>query len=235
VKTHVNVDSGELKKFEEAAALWWDRDGAFKPLHDINPLRLGYVRDRTPLAEARVLDVGCGGGILSEALADAGGCVTGIDMGAAPLRVARRHMEKTGRCIDYQQTTVEQLADRCPAAFDVITCMELLEHVPRPASVVHACARLVKPGGDVFFATINRNVKSFIFAIIGAEYILRLLARGTHRFRMFVTPGELSNWAGDAGLEVCDISGMQYNPFRRRYFLNRDPSVNYLMHARRMR
>ena len=230
----MNVDDRELKKFEKAGGLWWDREGEFKPLHDINPLRLGYVLGRTVLSGARVLDVGCGGGILSEALAAEGARVVGIDMGDAPLRVARLHMEKTGRRIDYRRTTVERLADSEPSSFDAVTCMELLEHVPLPASVVRACGRLVKPGGDVFFATINRNFKSFVFAVIGAEYVLRLLARGTHRFRMFVKPAELARWAEAGGLEVMDLTGMQYNPFTRRYFLNSDASVNYLMHARRM-
>ena len=230
----MNVDDRELKKFEKAAGLWWDREGEFKPLHDINPLRLGYVLGRTVLSGARVLDVGCGGGILSEALAAEGARVVGIDMGDAPLRVARLHMEKAGRRIDYRRTTVEGLADAEPSSFDVVTCMELLEHVPLPASVVRACGRLVKPGGDVFFATINRNFKSFVFAVIGAEYVLRLLARGTHRFRMFVKPAELARWADAGNLEVRDLTGMQYNPFTRRYFLNSDASVNYLMHARRV-
>jgi 2-polyprenyl-6-hydroxyphenyl methylase/3-demethylubiquinone-9 3-methyltransferase len=233
VKSPMNVDDKELKKFEKVADLWWDREGEFKPLHDINPLRLGYVRRRTSLSGARVLDVGCGGGILSEALAAEGARVTGIDMGEAPLRVARLHMEKTGRRIDYRRTTVERLAAAEPSSFDVVTCMELLEHVPRPASIVRACSRLVKPGGDVFFATINRNFKSFVFAVIGAEYVLRLLARGTHRFRMFVKPAELARWAEGEGLAVRDLTGMQYNPFTRRYFLGRDATVNYLMHVRR--
>lgn len=229
----VNVDAGELNKFEAAADAWWDRQGEFKPLHDINPLRLGYIRSRAALSGARVLDVGCGGGILSEALADEGARVTGIDMGEAPLRAARRHAEGTGRRIDYLRTTVERMADTAPGAFDLVTCMELLEHVPRPASVVRACSRLVKPGGDVFFATINRNLKSFVFAIIGAEYLLRLLSPGTHRFRRFVKPAELARWAEGCGLSVRDLTGMQYNPFIRRYFLNRDATVNYLMHLRR--
>lgn len=230
----VNVDRNELKKFEAADDAWWDLRGEFKPLHDINPLRLGYIRGRTSLSGARVLDVGCGGGILSEALADEGAHVTGIDMGEAPLRAARRHLEETGSRIDYLRTTVERLADMAPSSFDVVTCMELLEHVPRPASAVRACGRLVKPGGDVFFATINRNLKSFVFAVIGAEYVLRLLARGTHRFRKFVRPVELARWAEGGGLVVKDLTGMQYNPFTRRYFLSRDATVNYLMHLRRV-
>ena len=233
VKSPMNVDDRELKKFEKVAELWWDREGEFKPLHDINPLRMGYVRCRTSLSGARVLDVGCGGGILSEALAAEGARVTGIDMGEAPLRVARLHMERTGCRIDYRRTTVEGLAAAEPSSFDVVTCMELLEHVPWPASVVRACGRLVRPGGDVFFATLNRNFKSFVFAVVGAEYILRLLARGTHRFRMFVKPEELARWAEAHGLVVRDLTGMLYNPFTRRYSLGRDVSVNYLMHVRR--
>ncbi len=233
----MNVDERELEKFDRMASLWWDTAGELKPLHDINPLRLGYIRRRAALKGARVLDVGCGGGILSEALASEGADVVGIDMGKAPLRAARLHMETSGLTlpIDYRRITVERLAEAEPASFDVVTCMELLEHVPRPASVVGACGRLVRPGGDVFFATINRNLKSFVFAILGAEYVLRLLARGTHHFRMFVKPAELARWAAEANLAVSDVTGMQYNPFTRRYFLNKDATVNYLMHARRLR
>jgi len=233
VENPLNLDERELDKFEKVADRWWDRNGVLKSLHDINPLRLGYIRERTRLRGVRVLDVGCGGGILSEALAAEGARVTGIDMGEAPLMAARRHMVLSGHAVDYRRTTVEALADAAPAAFDVVTCMELLEHVPRPASIVAACGRLVKPGGDVFFATINRNLKSFVFAIVGAEYVLRLLERGTHSFRMFVRPDELTQWAESAGLDVNEVNGLQYNPFSRRYFLNNNPGVNYLMHARR--
>lgn len=229
----MNVDPGEIKKFQNAAADWWDKNGAFKPLHDINPLRLDYIRQRASLERSRVLDVGCGGGILSEALAGSGAHVTGIDMEADALAAACQHREKSGYSISYRQITVEELADESPGIFDVITCMELLEHVPNPFSVVRACQTLLKPGGHVIFATLNRNFKSFIFAIIGAEYVLRLLPIGTHQHSKLIRPEELRQWASDAGLQVKDVTGMGYNPFSGRYFLTRNTDVNYFMHLRK--
>ncbi|WP_297527207.1 bifunctional 2-polyprenyl-6-hydroxyphenol methylase/3-demethylubiquinol 3-O-methyltransferase UbiG [Thiohalobacter sp.] len=224
-----NVDPGEIRKFEALAARWWDPESEFKPLHDINPLRLDYIEQRAGLAGKRVIDVGCGGGLLAEGMAARGAQVTGIDMGEAPLSVARLHLLESGLEVDYRQATAEAMAREAPAAFDVVTCLEMLEHVPDPASVVRACATLVKPGGQVFFSTINRNPKSYLFAIVGAEYVLKLLPRGTHDYRKFIRPAELARWARDTGLEVADITGMSYNPFTRVYSLGRDTDVNYLM------
>ena len=232
-QAHTNVDHAEIAKFEELASRWWDPNSEFKPLHDINPLRLDYIDQRAGLKGKRVVDVGCGGGILSEGMALRGAQVMGIDMGEAPLSVARLHLLESGAEVDYQQTTAERLADEMPGRFDIVTCLEMLEHVPDPASVIASCARLVKPGGDVFFSTINRNPRSYLFAIIGAEYLLRLLPRGTHDYRKFIRPSELEAWSRDAGLEFLDITGMSYNPFTRRYRLGDDAGVNYLVHARR--
>jgi 2-polyprenyl-6-hydroxyphenyl methylase/3-demethylubiquinone-9 3-methyltransferase len=228
-----NIDPEELAKFEALAPIWWDRHGAFKALHDINALRVGYINGRAPLAGKKVLDVGCGGGILSEALAALGAEVTGIDAGAAPLAVARLHSRKSGLELDYRISTAEQFSEEKAGGFDVVTCLELLEHVPDPASIVAACARLLKLGGDVFFATLNRNLKSFFFAIIGAEYVLRLVQKGTHSYRRLVKPLELRNWAGRSGLTFQDLTGLHYNPFTRRYSLGGNTHVNYLMHFRR--
>jgi 2-polyprenyl-6-hydroxyphenyl methylase / 3-demethylubiquinone-9 3-methyltransferase len=228
-----NVDPREVAKFDDLAHRWWDPEGEFKPLHEINPLRLDYVERRAPLADARVLDVGCGGGILAEAMARRGAHVTGIDMAEAPLEVARLHLLESGLEVDYRQVPVEQLADEMPGAFDVVTCMEMLEHVPDPASVVAACARLVRPGGHVFFSTINRNPRSFLFAIIGAEYLLRLLPRGTHEYARFIRPSELTHWVRAAGLETRHLGGLGYNPLTREYRLDDDVQVNYLMHTTR--
>ena len=228
---HGNVDPAEIAKFEELAHRWWDRNSEFKPLHDINPLRVNYIDERSPLAEKRVVDIGCGGGILSEAMALRGAKVTGIDMGEAPLSVARIHAEKAGVAVEYRQIPAEQIAEERPAQYDVVTCLEMLEHVPDPSSVIRACATLVKPGGQIFFSTINRNPKAFLFAIVGAEYVLRLLPRGTHEYAKLIKPSELAGWARDAGLEVKDTTGMVYNPLTQVYKLNRDVSVNYLMHA----
>lgn len=223
-----NVDYAEINKFESLASRWWDPGSEFKPLHDINPLRLDYIDERAPLAGRQVLDVGCGGGILSESMAARGAQVTGIDMGETPLGVARLHRHESGLDIDYQRITAEALAEQQAGAFDSVTCLEMLEHVPQPESVVAACARLVKPGGDVFFSTINRNPKSYLLAIIGAEYLLRMLPRGTHEYRKFIRPSELDRWARRAGLELRDISGMSYNPLTGEYRLGRDVDVNYL-------
>lgn len=225
--TH-NVDPEEIAKFEKLAARWWDPNSEFKPLHDINPLRLDYIKGIAELEGKRALDVGCGGGLLSEAMAHAGAEVTGIDMGAAPLNVAKLHQLESGLSIDYQQITVEQLADEQPASFDVVTCLEMLEHVPDPASVIEACARLVKKDGHVFFSTINRNPKAYLFAVIGAEYLLQLLPKGTHDYSKFIRPSEMERWARAAGLQLGDLTGMTYNPLSRTYRLEADVSVNYL-------
>ncbi|KPK55299.1 MAG: 3-demethylubiquinone-9 3-methyltransferase [Gammaproteobacteria bacterium SG8_31] len=223
-----NVDSGEIAKFEALASRWWDPTSEFKPLHDINPLRLAYITERIELAGLRAVDIGCGGGLLAEGLARAGARVTGIDMGEAPLSVARLHLLESGLEVDYRQSTAEELAKSEPASFDVLACLEMLEHVPDAASVVAACADLVRPGGKVFFSTINRNPKSYLFAIIGAEYLLHLLPKGTHDYRKFIRPSELERWARNSGLQIEDITGMTYNPLTRTYRLGDDVDVNYL-------
>jgi 2-polyprenyl-6-hydroxyphenyl methylase / 3-demethylubiquinone-9 3-methyltransferase len=229
-----NVDPGEIAKFEALASRWWDPESEFKPLHEINPLRLDFIDARTGLAGKRVVDVGCGGGILAEAMAHRGARVTGIDLGEAPLAVARLHAEESGVPVDYRHISVEALAGEAAGEFDVVTCLEMLEHVPDPASVVRACAALVKPGGQVFFSTLNRNPKAYALAILGAEYVLRLLPRGTHDYAKFIRPAELASWCREAGLEVQEQSGLTYNPLTRRYRLHpTDVSVNYLMHCQR--
>lgn len=225
--TH-NVDPGEIEKFEKLASRWWDPNSEFKPLHDINPLRLNYIDELAPLAGQRVLDVGCGGGLLTEAMATRGAQVTGIDMGATPLGVARLHQHESGLEIDYRQTTAEQLANEMPGQFDTVTCLEMLEHVPDPAASIAACTTLVRDGGRVFLSTINRNPKSYLFAIIGAEYVLRMLPRGTHDYARFIRPSEMERWARAAGLTLVDLRGMTYNPLTRVYRLGTDVSVNYL-------
>ena len=217
-----NVDHDEIAKFEKLAARWWDPKSEFKPLHDINPLRLDYIDRRADLQGKRVLDVGCGGGLLSEAMARRGAEVIGIDMGKAPLNVARLHR------IDYRQVTPEQLAEEQPGSFDVITCMEMLEHVPDPEAVIAACATLIRKDGRVFLSTINRNPKAYLFAVIGAEYLLKLLPRGTHEYGKFIRPSEMEAWARHAGLRLTDLTGMSYNPLTREYRLGADVSVNYL-------
>ncbi len=224
-----NVDHAEISRFEQLASRWWDPHSEFKPLHEINPLRLGYIQRHTELEGKAVLDVGCGGGILSESMAKKGAQVTGIDMGEAALQVARLHRLESGVEVDYEHIPVETLADKRPASWDLVTCMEMLEHVPDPASVVDACARLVKPGGKVFFSTLNRNPKSYLFAIIGAEYVLRLLPKGTHDFAKFIRPSELDRWVRAAGMEIRDIVGMEYNPLTRVYRLGPDIDVNYMV------
>jgi len=229
-KTTPNVDQTEIGKFEKLAARWWDPNSEFKPLHDINPLRLDYIDRAAVLDGKEVLDVGCGGGILSEGMAVRGAKVTGIDMGEKPLQVAELHTLESGVSVTYRRVPVEGLAAESPARFDVVTCMEMLEHVPEPASVVMACARLVKLGGLVFFSTLNRNLKSYLLAIIGAEYILGMLPRGTHDYGRFIKPSELDTWVRAAGLHTQDITGMTYNPLTDTYRLtDRDPDVNYLM------
>ncbi|MBC8007577.1 MAG: bifunctional 2-polyprenyl-6-hydroxyphenol methylase/3-demethylubiquinol 3-O-methyltransferase UbiG [Prolixibacteraceae bacterium] len=225
----INVDPVELHKFSELAHRWWDPHSEFKPLHDINPLRLGYIDRMAGLNNKRVLDVGCGGGILSEAMAAAGARVMGIDVGDKPLRVAQMHLVESGLEVEYRKVTVEELAEEQPGTFDVITCMEMLEHVPDPASAINACARLVKQGGRCFFSTINRNPKSYLFAILGAEYVLNLLPRGTHDYARFITPAELANFCRRAELRTEHLVGMIYNPFTKVYSLVEDTSVNYIL------
>ncbi len=228
----LNVDPAEIAKFEELAERWWDRDGEFKPLHEINPLRANYIDERSPVAGKRLLDVGCGGGILAESMAHRGAEVSGIDMGEAPLSVARLHQLESGAEVDYRQITAEQLAESEGEHFDIVCCLEMLEHVPDPAAVVAACAALTRPGGSLYFSTINRNPKAFAFAIVGAEHILKLLPAGTHEYAKFIRPSELAAWLRDAGLLLRDMTGLTYNPLSKVYRLNpRDVSVNYLLHA----
>jgi len=226
-----NVDHAEVGKFEQLASRWWDPHSEFKPLHEINPLRLDYIDNLAAIAGKKVLDVGCGGGILSESMAKRGAEVMGIDMGEAPLQVAELHKLESGVEVEYRQITAEALAEEMPGAFDVVTCMEMLEHVPDPGSVIAACAKLVKPGGQVFFSTINRNPKSYLFAIVGAEYVLRLLPKGTHDFAKFIRPSELEAWTRTAGLDLKELTGMSYNPFSQQYSLGRDLDVNYLAYC----
>lgn len=227
----VNADEIELKKFGELAHKWWDKNSEFKPLHEINPLRLNYIDSLVGLKDKRVLDVGCGGGILSESIYFKGANVTGIDLGEKALNVAKLHQLESGAKVDYRLVSVEQLASEQPASFDVVTCMEMLEHVPDPAAVVAACARLVKTGGSVFFSTINRNPKAYLFAVIGAEYVLNMLPRGTHDYAKFIKPSELSSWARNAGLDISGLKGVSYSPITQHYRLGEDVSVNYLMHT----
>jgi 2-polyprenyl-6-hydroxyphenyl methylase / 3-demethylubiquinone-9 3-methyltransferase len=222
-----NADPAELEKFSALAHRWWDLQGEFRPLHDLNPLRLAWIDGLAPLAGKRVLDVGCGGGILAEAMARMGAAVTGIDLAEKPLRVAQLHLLESGLAVQYELVSAEEKSGNSPGAFDVVTCMELLEHVPDPSSTVAACARLAKPGGRVFFSTINRNPKSYLFAVIGAEYILKLLPRGTHDYERFIRPSELAHWCRDAGLETIELKGMTYNPLTREYRLGDDCDVNY--------
>jgi len=229
----MNVDQQEIAKFEALAHRWWDPEGDFRPLHDINPVRLDYILGRSDLVAGPLLDVGCGGGILSESLARAGARVTGIDMAGAPLSVARLHALESGIDVDYLATTAEALAGERPGAFATITCMEMLEHVPDFPSTVQACADLAAPGAQLFFSTINRNPKSYLLAVVGAEYVLRLLPRGTHDYQKFIRPSELAAAVRQAGLLVQDIIGMRYNPFTRKCSLSADVDVNYLLHAQK--
>lgn len=227
-----NIDEREIAKFSALAARWWDAQSEFKPLHDINPLRLDYIEQKVgSLAGKKVLDVGCGGGILSESLAAKGAEVSGIDMSEAALSVAKLHLFESDLQVDYQQIAAEDFAKQHAGEFDVVVCMEMLEHVPEPYSVIQSCKELVKPDGHVFFSTLNRNPKSYLFAIIGAEYVLNLLPRGTHDYARFIQPAELSSWARRAGLEVRNFTGMSYNPFSKNYWLGSDVSVNYLAHT----
>ena len=227
-ETMHNVDPDEIEKFEKLAGRWWDPGSEFKPLHDINPLRLDYINRLAPLAGKQVIDIGCGGGLLTEAMAATGAQVTGIDMGKAPLSVARLHRHESGLEIDYQQATAEQMAKTQAASFDVVTCMEMLEHVPDPEAVIAACAHLIKDDGHIFLSTINRNPRAYLLAVVGAEYLLRMLPRGTHDYSKFIRPSEMEAWARASGLQLVDLSGMSYNPLTREYRLGRDVSVNYL-------
>jgi 2-polyprenyl-6-hydroxyphenyl methylase/3-demethylubiquinone-9 3-methyltransferase len=229
----INVDPAELDKFSALAHRWWDPNSEFKPLHDINPLRLEHIDRLAGLPGKRVLDVGCGGGILAESMAARGATVTGIDLGDKGLKVAQLHLLESGLRVDYRLAAVEAIAEAEPAAFQVVTCMEMLEHVPDPAATVRACATCAAPGARLFFSTINRNPKAWLFAIVGAEYVLRLLPRGTHEYARLIRPSELATFCRDAGLEVTGITGMTYNPFTRTYALGRDASVNYILEARR--
>ena len=225
-----NVDPAEIAKFEALAARWWDNTSEFKPLHDINPLRLNWIDERVGLAGKRVLDVGCGGGILSESMARRGADVLGIDMGAAPLAVGVLHAAQMGvTSVTYRQVTVEALAAEQPESFDTVTCLEMLEHVPDPSAIVAACMQLVKPGGRVFFSTLNRNPKSWLFAIVGAEYVLRMLPRGTHDYQKFIRPSELGQWVRAAGLQLDEMTGLHFNPLSGRYWLAANVDVNYMI------
>lgn len=226
-----NADPNELDKFSQLAHRWWDPNSEFKPLHQINPLRLEWIDQRAGIAGKDVLDVGCGGGILSESMAQGGARVTGIDLSDKALGVARLHLLESGNRVDYQKISAEDFAASHAGRFDVVTCMEMLEHVPNPASTVAACAALVKPGGHVFFSTLNRNAKAYVLAVIGAEYILNMLPRGTHDYAKFIKPAELSRWSKSVGLEPDELIGMSYNPFTQRYSLGSDTDVNYLLHS----
>lgn len=229
--THTaNFDPSEIKKFEDLASRWWDEHGEFKPLHEMNPLRLNFINTGSTLADKTACDIGCGGGILSESMAKCGAIVTGLDMGKAPLSVARLHAMESDLEIDYQQITAEEFALNNAAKYDVVSCMEMLEHVPDPASVINACYSLVKPGGSVYFSTINRNPKSYLLAIVGAEYMMKMLPRGTHDYARFIKPSELDSWARAAGLELSDLKGVTYNPFTGLFSQSQDVDVNYMVH-----
>jgi 2-polyprenyl-6-hydroxyphenyl methylase/3-demethylubiquinone-9 3-methyltransferase len=230
----INADPQELAKFSELAHRWWDQQSEFRPLHEINPLRLNWINGLSPLAGRRVVDVGCGGGILADSMARKGAQVLGIDLAGKALKVAQLHAAEAGTpSIEYREVAVEALAEEVPASFDTVTCMEMLEHVPDPSSVVRACAALAKPGGWVFFSTINRNPKAFLYAIVGAEYLLKLLPQGTHEYARFIRPSELAQWCRDAGLSLQGTRGMEYNPLTKRYALSADVSVNYLFACRK--
>lgn len=233
-QSQANVDLNEVAKFDALASSWWDLEGQSKPLHDLNPIRLAYIADRTSLDNANVIDVGCGGGILSEALAKSGANVTGIDMGEMPLNIAKLHALEAGLTINYQQITAEEMAGQHPEQYDAVTCLEMLEHVPDPASIIQACAEMVKPGGDVFFSTLNRHPKAYLLAVLGAEYVMKMLPKGTHDYKRFIRPAELSAWCRHAGLKVKDITGMNYNPLTRQFSLGNDVKVNYLIHCKKI-
>ena len=226
-----NADQNELDKFSQLAHRWWDPHSEFKPLHQINPLRLAWIDSLANIPGKRVLDIGCGGGILSESMAVKGATVTGIDLSNKALAVARLHLLESGNTVEYREISAEQLAGESPASYDVVSCMEMLEHVPNPASTIAACAALVKPGGHAYFSTINRNAKAYLLAVIGAEYVLKMLPKGTHDYAKFIKPSELTRWSKSVGLEPQELIGLTYNPITQRYSLGRDTSVNYLLHA----
>ncbi|MBK9446583.1 MAG: bifunctional 2-polyprenyl-6-hydroxyphenol methylase/3-demethylubiquinol 3-O-methyltransferase UbiG [Betaproteobacteria bacterium] len=227
----INADPTELQKFSELAHRWWDPNSEFRPLHEINPLRLDWIDRHAAVSGKKILDVGCGGGLLSEAMAARGATVTGIDLSEKALGVARLHLLESGRSVDYRLISAEELATERAGSYDIVTCMEMLEHVPNPASTIASCASLVKPGGHVFFSTINRNPKAYVFAVIGAEYVLKLLPKGTHDYAKFIKPSEMARWAKSVGLELDEVVGMSYNPITKIYSLGRDTSVNYLVHT----
>jgi len=232
--TTANIDPSEVAKFEALAAGWWDAEGQSKPLHDLNPHRLAYIEQFCDLQDMQIIDVGCGGGILSEALAKQGAKVTGIDAGKQPLDIAKLHALEAELTIDYQQITAEEKAQQSTGQYDVVTCMEMLEHVPDPFSVIKACAQLVKPGGHVFFSTLNRHPKAYLFAVLGAEYIMNMLPKGTHDYQRFIRPSELATWCRQATLNVDDVSGLSYKPFNKTFHLSDDVKINYLMHCQRV-
>jgi len=229
----LNADQNELDKFSQLAHRWWDPNSEFKPLHAINPLRLEWIDQHANLSGKKILDIGCGGGILSESMAQRGAEVTGIDLSEKALGVARLHLLESGNRVDYRHVSAEALAEQSPGSYDIITCMEMLEHVPSPASIISACSALVKPGGHVFFSTLNRNPKAYLLAVVGAEYILNMLPKGTHDYAKFIRPSELSRWAKSVGLEPDELIGMTYNPFTQRYSLGRNTDVNYLLHTQK--
>ncbi len=229
----MNADPAELQKFSDLAHRWWDPESEFKPLHQINPLRLDWINNTAQLAGKKVVDIGCGGGILAESMAACGALVTGVDLSEKALGVARLHLYESGQTVDYRLISAEDISREAPGRFDVVTCMEMLEHVPDPASTIRACAALVKPGGYVFFSTLNRNIKSYLMAVVGAEYILNLLPKGTHEYAKFIKPSELARYVREAGLDVEELIGMNYNPLNKVYSLGRDTDVNYLMRTSR--
>ena len=232
--TQTNVDPSELEKFGSLAHRWWDPTSEFRPLHDMNPVRLDWIDQQVGLRGKNAIDIGCGGGLLSEGMASRGATVTGLDLSEKPLGVARLHLHESGLSVDYQHISAEDWAEQHPSAYDVVTCMEMLEHVPDPSSIIEACAQLLKPGGQVFFSTINRNPKAYALAVVGAEYVLGLLPKGTHDYARFIRPAELSSWCRHAGLQVEEIIGMKYNPFTHKCTLERNTDINYFLRARRI-
>jgi 2-polyprenyl-6-hydroxyphenyl methylase/3-demethylubiquinone-9 3-methyltransferase len=230
----VNVDSGEVEKFNEIAHKWWDPTSEFKPLHDINPLRVNYINQKSSLNGKKVLDVGCGGGILTESMAKLGANVVGIDQSDIAIKIAKLHAKESTLNIDYKQLNIESFSDKHKNKYDVITCLEMIEHVPDPSSIINKCSELISPKGTIYLSTINRNIKSFLFAIVGAEYILQLLPKGTHEYKKFIKPSEINQWASKNGLEITSVIGMTYNPLIKKYSLNNDTSVNYMLELRKI-